>query len=382
KLANQEEEMANLRATRRQEARDREAAMEEFLDLQIQSRLDLIMAHFEFRTIPKNMSSYYTSTSPRSSVFQEHQPTNQDDDINKRKISDMEETNITIYSSYDDDDDDDDDDDEEQQRQQLPPNKSEDANDVHVQLVSTSHVPDAHYAHADFDNTIGDEDALKEAAAAATAAEQRQQQESLHSLPSSSSSDDNLNEGNADANESTTTSLNIRQVAFSQLSNSMVSLTKNSNSDNDSSIMHSWLSTFCRPTQKTIAEADEECCCICLESYQPGDVVCWAKQQSDHTTAENSKCHHMFHKECAVQWFLRKQTNNQCPMCRVTLLPTIKAQGYETIQVMRADDEHQEESLSFSHQGGQVNNNNNNSNNNNNNNAESQAAHSVDIEGQ
>jgi hypothetical protein len=51
-------------------------------------------------------------------------------------------------------------------------------------------------------------------------------------------------------------------------------------------------------------------CCICLEPYKDGQVICSAK------TAE---CDHMFHEVCALQWL---QDHPECPLCRVTLIET------------------------------------------------------------
>jgi hypothetical protein len=50
-------------------------------------------------------------------------------------------------------------------------------------------------------------------------------------------------------------------------------------------------------------------CCICLEPYETGQVVCSAK---------TTDCDHMFHEACALQWL---QGHSQCPLCRVTLIP-------------------------------------------------------------
>jgi hypothetical protein len=49
-------------------------------------------------------------------------------------------------------------------------------------------------------------------------------------------------------------------------------------------------------------------CCICLEPYNNGQVICSAK---------TTECNHIFHQNCAMQWF---QNHDQCPLCRVTLI--------------------------------------------------------------
>ncbi|CAJ1959160.1 unnamed protein product [Cylindrotheca closterium] len=51
-------------------------------------------------------------------------------------------------------------------------------------------------------------------------------------------------------------------------------------------------------------------CVICLQSYNAGQVLC---------SASTSKCHHIFHEECAIEWL---QESNECPLCRVDLLAT------------------------------------------------------------
>lgn len=49
-------------------------------------------------------------------------------------------------------------------------------------------------------------------------------------------------------------------------------------------------------------------CCICLEPYKDGQVVCCAKK---------SQCEHIFHEACALQWL---QHHDQCPLCRISLI--------------------------------------------------------------
>jgi hypothetical protein len=52
------------------------------------------------------------------------------------------------------------------------------------------------------------------------------------------------------------------------------------------------------------------CCAICLESYQPGEVVAWS-----------SSCKHVFHQGC-IACYLSKKTivgeETPCPCCRQT----------------------------------------------------------------
>lgn len=51
-------------------------------------------------------------------------------------------------------------------------------------------------------------------------------------------------------------------------------------------------------------------CVICLQPYTTGQVVCSSK---------TTKCHHIFHEECAIGWL---QESNECPLCRIDLLET------------------------------------------------------------
>ena len=68
--------------------------------------------------------------------------------------------------------------------------------------------------------------------------------------------------------------------------------------------------------RESITEAqkqpDNNECCICLEPYKDGQVVC---------SARTSECDHIFHEGCALQWLLEHE---QCPLCRVTLIQNNK----------------------------------------------------------
>ena len=55
-------------------------------------------------------------------------------------------------------------------------------------------------------------------------------------------------------------------------------------------------------------------CCICLDSYQPGETICWAK---------NEACNHIFHQKCALEWFVN---HDACPLCRSTVIQNIETQ--------------------------------------------------------
>jgi len=49
-------------------------------------------------------------------------------------------------------------------------------------------------------------------------------------------------------------------------------------------------------------------CCICLETYQPGDIICTSKKDG---------CDHVFHQHCIEAWLHR---HDACPLCRVDLM--------------------------------------------------------------
>mmetsp|Transcript_4886 Transcript_4886/g.7370 ORF Transcript_4886/g.7370 Transcript_4886/m.7370 type:complete len:262 (-) Transcript_4886:86-871(-) len=49
-----------------------------------------------------------------------------------------------------------------------------------------------------------------------------------------------------------------------------------------------------------------DCCAICLDPYEVGDVVLWSA---------NAECHHAFHEDCIMQWLLSK-VYPACPCCR------------------------------------------------------------------
>jgi hypothetical protein len=61
-------------------------------------------------------------------------------------------------------------------------------------------------------------------------------------------------------------------------------------------------------------EEDEMAVCvICLSHFKPQQLVC---------EPNNSSCQHVFHKDCMVDWLMKRHDN--CPMCReVYLLKTV-----------------------------------------------------------
>lgn len=60
--------------------------------------------------------------------------------------------------------------------------------------------------------------------------------------------------------------------------------------------------------EETTTES-EEICCVCLDGYSEGDIICTPKQED---------CDHVFHRECIHEWI--KQNHDCCPLCRVVLI--------------------------------------------------------------
>jgi hypothetical protein len=58
---------------------------------------------------------------------------------------------------------------------------------------------------------------------------------------------------------------------------------------------------------ESIAGEDDEMagCAICLSHFKPQQLVC---------KSNNSLCQHVFHKDCMVDWLMKRHDN--CPMCR------------------------------------------------------------------
>jgi hypothetical protein len=60
-------------------------------------------------------------------------------------------------------------------------------------------------------------------------------------------------------------------------------------------------------------EEEMEGCAICLSHFKPQQLVC---------ESNNSSCQHVFHKDCMVDWLMKRHDN--CPMCReVYVLKTV-----------------------------------------------------------
>jgi hypothetical protein len=65
---------------------------------------------------------------------------------------------------------------------------------------------------------------------------------------------------------------------------------------------------------ESLAGEDEMAgCAICLSHFMPQELVC---------KSNNSSCQHVFHKDCMVDWLMKRHDN--CPMCReVYLIKTV-----------------------------------------------------------
>jgi hypothetical protein len=78
------------------------------------------------------------------------------------------------------------------------------------------------------------------------------------------------------------------------------------NTDTDDSVQYPDTTNVSSASTTKLSREDE--CCICMERYNPGDIICAAS-----TTA----CDHVFHKHCVANWL---QNHNLCPLCRVDLM--------------------------------------------------------------
>jgi len=58
-------------------------------------------------------------------------------------------------------------------------------------------------------------------------------------------------------------------------------------------------------------EDEDAICVICLDSFEPGDLVSWSKHDSN--------CTHVFHTECIRQWLVDRR-QDECPSCRCCLV--------------------------------------------------------------
>ena len=59
---------------------------------------------------------------------------------------------------------------------------------------------------------------------------------------------------------------------------------------------------------KEPVEIVSDTCAICLDSYEPGDIIVWST---------NLDCHHIFHEDCiAIFLAMTKSKERPCPCCR------------------------------------------------------------------
>jgi hypothetical protein len=78
--------------------------------------------------------------------------------------------------------------------------------------------------------------------------------------------------------------------------------------------LHKWSSisfdSFCDRTMlpSSRRESQMEECCICLDGYLLGEVICASKVK---------ECEHVFHKACLFEWI---KNHDPCPLCRVDLM--------------------------------------------------------------
>jgi hypothetical protein len=64
---------------------------------------------------------------------------------------------------------------------------------------------------------------------------------------------------------------------------------------------------------ESLAGEDEMAgCAICLSHFKTQELVC---------KSNNSSCQHVFHKDCMVDWLMKRHDN--CPMCRLVYLETV-----------------------------------------------------------
>jgi hypothetical protein len=68
--------------------------------------------------------------------------------------------------------------------------------------------------------------------------------------------------------------------------------------------------SFCDRTMlpSSRRESQMEECCICLDGYTAGEVICASKVK---------ECEHVFHKDCLLEWI---KNHDPCPLCRVDLM--------------------------------------------------------------
>ena len=84
-------------------------------------------------------------------------------------------------------------------------------------------------------------------------------------------------------------------------------------------------------TESSEAIDFSSCCIICLEPFEVGQTVMWAKES---TSGENGAdiedalqertCRHVFHDECLMEWLVHSNVyHDDCPSCRQVIVPSI-----------------------------------------------------------
>ncbi|CAJ1940793.1 unnamed protein product [Cylindrotheca closterium] len=94
----------------------------------------------------------------------------------------------------------------------------------------------------------------------------------------------------------------------------------------------------------THLEADDEeglTCVICLDCFEPDDLVSWTKH--------DPTCTHVFHDECIRQW-LEERRQDECPSCRCHLVPPPEVPKTKSLDE-ESDDTDEEEEVSESDTG-------------------------------
>ena len=81
--------------------------------------------------------------------------------------------------------------------------------------------------------------------------------------------------------------------------------------DADDSEKGNIISRSWRAASSSVRTTGERECIICLDTYEPGDTICWAK---------TTKCDHIFHCECAKEWL---KNHEDCPLCRTQILGVV-----------------------------------------------------------
>lgn len=96
-------------------------------------------------------------------------------------------------------------------------------------------------------------------------------------------------------------SCDVQQVTEDDILMEMEGVEERDDSDFDRGIL---------VTPRVVHPTAENCCVICLESYQPGESVVWST---------NVDCEHVFHRDCIVKYFdkiQRRVASTPCPCCR------------------------------------------------------------------